>query len=49
MTAINPEIQSVLMNIMMPEIDGYEVLRQIKQIESIKNIPVIFISALDSM
>jgi len=48
-TAINPEIQSVLMNIMMPEIDGYEVLRQIKQIEYIKNIPVIFISALDSM
>lgn len=38
----------VLLDVIMPEIDGYEVLRRIKENENTKNIPVIFITALDS-
>ncbi|MCL5005038.1 MAG: SpoIIE family protein phosphatase [Acidobacteria bacterium] len=36
----------ILLDIMMPEMDGYEVCRRLKQMERLKNIPVIFISAL---
>jgi sigma-B regulation protein RsbU (phosphoserine phosphatase) len=36
----------ILLDIMMPEMDGYEVCRRLKEIEGLKNIPVIFISAL---
>ncbi len=38
----------ILLDIMMPKLDGYEVLRQLKQDMATKNIPVILISALDS-
>ncbi len=37
----------ILLDIMMPEMDGYEVCRQLKASETSRNIPVIFISALD--
>ncbi|MCP4108891.1 MAG: response regulator [Desulfobacteraceae bacterium] len=36
----------ILLDIMMPEMDGYEVCRKLKSQEQTKNIPVIFISAL---
>jgi len=36
----------ILLDIMMPEMDGYEVCRQLKQSEFTKDIPVIFLSAL---
>ncbi len=36
----------VLLDIMMPEMDGYEVIKQLKADEETKDIPVIFISAL---
>ncbi|MBT8339475.1 MAG: diguanylate cyclase [Desulfatitalea sp.] len=35
----------ILLDIMMPEMDGYEVLRQLKERASTQNIPVIFVSA----
>lgn len=38
----------ILLDIMMPKLDGYEVLRRLKQNTVTKNIPVIMISALDS-
>lgn len=38
----------VLLDVVMPEVDGYEVLRKIKASEHSKDIPVIFITALDS-
>ncbi len=38
----------VLLDVIMPEIDGYEVLRKIKANDHTKDIPVIFITALDS-
>jgi serine/threonine protein kinase/CheY-like chemotaxis protein len=37
----------VLLDIMMPEMDGYEVLDHLKSNKSLRNIPVIFISAVD--
>lgn len=36
----------VLLDIMMPEMDGYEVCRHLKNDPATKNIPVIFISAM---
>lgn len=36
----------ILLDIMMPDMDGYEVCQQLKNDTSLKNIPVIFISAL---
>lgn len=43
-SAMPPDI--ILLDVMMPEIDGYEVIRQLKQDEATRNIPVIFITAL---
>ncbi|CAN2050061.1 histidine kinase [Candidatus Magnetomoraceae bacterium gMMP-1] len=37
----------ILLDIMMPEINGYEVCNQLKAEEQTRNIPVIFISALN--
>ena len=39
----------VLLDIMMPEIDGYEVLQRLKADEGLRHIPVIMISALSEM
>lgn len=36
----------ILLDIMMPEMDGYETCRQLKENEQTRNIPVIFLSAL---
>jgi len=38
----------VLLDVMMPDIDGFEVLERIKSHDDTKNIPVLFISASDS-
>jgi len=37
----------ILLDIMMPDMDGYEVSRKIQENELLKDIPVIFISALN--
>jgi two-component system sensor histidine kinase/response regulator len=39
----------ILLDIMMPETDGYEVCRQLKQSISYRHIPVILVTALDSV
>ena len=39
----------VLLDILMPELDGYETLAQIKHDNALRHIPVIMISAVDEM
>jgi serine phosphatase RsbU (regulator of sigma subunit) len=39
----------VLLDILMPEMDGYQVLAHMKADETLRNLPVIVISALDDM
>jgi diguanylate cyclase (GGDEF)-like protein len=39
----------VLLDVVMPDIDGYQVLRILKSQDDTRHIPVIFISALDSV
>jgi len=39
----------VLLDIMMPEMDGYQVLEQIKNDSALRDIPVIMISAVDEI
>ena len=39
----------VLLDIMMPEVDGYEVLQRVKDNPQTRDIPVIMISALDDL
>ena len=38
----------ILLDIMMPEMDGFEVCRQLKENQDLRDIPVIFISALNN-
>lgn len=37
----------ILLDILMPEMDGYETLKQIRKIEGCQDIPVIFLTSLD--
>ncbi len=47
MKSIRPDL--ILLDIRMPEPDGYEVCRRIRADENLRNIPVIFISAMDAV
>lgn len=42
---LNNDIDLILMDIMMPEIDGLETCRRIKRIDTLKEIPLIFLTA----
>ncbi len=39
----------ILLDIMMPEMDGYEVCRQLKQDQATRDIPVVFVTAKDDV
>ena len=39
----------VLLDILMPEMDGYQVLKQMKEDKTLREVPVIVISAMDDM
>jgi DNA-binding response OmpR family regulator len=47
MAATDPVPDIILLDIMMPGIDGFEVCRRLKNDPETENIPVIFLSALD--
>lgn len=40
-------VDLILLDIMMPDLDGYEVCKILKEDENLKDIPVIFITAVD--
>ena len=43
----DPGPDLILLDVMMPGIDGYEVLRRLRENEKSRDIPVIFVTALD--
>ena len=42
-------IDVLLLDIMMPEMDGYEVLTELKRDPSLRDLPVIMITAVDEL
>lgn len=46
--ASDDQIDVVLLDVLMPDMDGYEVLRHIKDNDATREIPVIFLTALNS-
>jgi PAS domain S-box-containing protein len=41
----NKDISLILMDVMMPEMDGYEAIKEIRKLENGKNIPIISLTA----
>ncbi|HET6231761.1 MAG TPA: HAMP domain-containing protein [Longimicrobiaceae bacterium] len=41
----NPDVDLVLMDVMMPEMDGYETTKAIREMESFANLPIISLTA----
>jgi CheY-like chemotaxis protein len=41
----NPQVDIVLMDMMMPEMDGFDSIRKIREMPSLKNLPIIAITA----
>jgi two-component system chemotaxis sensor kinase CheA len=40
-----PDIEVILMDVMMPEMDGFEAIRRIRKIDAFKKLPIISVTA----
>lgn len=49
MAGVDPKPELILLDVMMPEMDGYEVIERLKKNPVTRDIPVIFVSALDDV
>jgi len=47
--AAEPRPDLIMLDIMMPEMDGYEVIRHLQEDEGTRKIPVIFVTAISEM
>lgn len=45
----HPQPELVLLDVMMPGMDGYEVCRRLKQQENTRNIPVVFVTSMSEV
>jgi len=43
--AARPDVEIVLMDIMMPEMDGYEAMRRIRKVERFRDLPIVALTA----
>ena len=41
----NPDVELVLMDVMMPEMDGYETTQAIRKMDRFKDLPIIAVTA----
>src|SRR5688572_19501882 len=41
----NKNIKAVLLDMMMPDMDGYETIQQIREDEKLKNLPIVAVTA----
>ena len=41
----NGNIRAVLLDIMMPDIDGYEAIQQIREVDGLRHVPIIAVTA----
>jgi len=47
--AMSQRIDLILLDVVMPEMDGYEVCRRLKATHNTQNIPIIFVSAMSDV
>lgn len=49
LSVLDPKPDLILLDIMMPEMDGYEVCRRLKENPATSQIPVLFVTAMDDV
>jgi signal transduction histidine kinase/CheY-like chemotaxis protein len=42
---LNPDVEVVLMDVMMPDMDGFEAIRRIRELDAFKKLPIISVTA----